>query len=83
MLSRFRGKSLSYSRFPRRPVDRDRQNLACVFVNDRQQTYRRVAKPRNSAGNLTVQTRFEAFAFIGKCTSVREPVDQELDTMSA
>ena len=30
-----------------------------------------------------MQTRFEAFAFIDKCTSVREPVDQELDTMSA
>ena len=30
-----------------------------------------------------MQTRFEAFAFIGKCASVREPVDQELDTMSA
>ena len=38
---------------------------------------------RRSAGNLTVQTRFEAFAFIGKCASVREPRDQELDSMSA
>ena len=30
-----------------------------------------------------MQTRFEAFAFIGKSASVREPRDQELDTMSA
>ena len=30
-----------------------------------------------------MQTRFEAFAFIGKSASVREPVDQGLDSMSA
>ena len=83
MLSRFLGKSLRCSRFRRRPVDCDRQNLACVVVNDRQQTYLCVANRRISAGDLPVQTRFEAFASIDKCASVREPVDLERDTMSA